>query len=172
MDAIQNLMTRRSVKKFKPDMVPADILDKIIKAGTNAPSGMNRQSSIILAVTNKQMRDKLSKMNAAVMGSNNDPFYGAPVVLVVLADKSIGTYKYDGSLVMGNLLNAAHALGVSSCWIHRAKEVFDSAEGKQILYSLGIVGDYEGIGNCILGYADCDIPAAKERKKNYVYFIK
>lgn len=172
MDAIQNLMTRRSVKKFKPDMVPADILDKIIKAGTNAPSGMNRQSSIILAVTNKQMRDKLSKMNAAVMGSNNDPFYGAPVVLVVLADKSIGTYKYDGSLVMGNLLNAAHALGVSSCWIHRPKEVFDSAEGKQILYSLGIVGDYEGIGNCILGYADCDIPAAKERKKNYVYFIK
>ncbi len=172
MDAIQNLMTRRSVKKFKPDMVPADILDKIIKAGTNAPSGMNRQSSIILAVTNKQMRDKLSRMNAAVMGSNNDPFYGAPVVLVVLADKSIGTYKYDGSLVMGNLLNAAHALGVSSCWIHRAKEVFDSAEGKQILYSLGIVGDYEGIGNCILGYADCDIPAAKERKKNYVYFIK
>lgn len=172
MDAIQNLMTRRSVKKFKPDMVPADILDKIIKAGTNAPSGMNRQSSIILAVTNKQMRDKLSKMNAAVMGSNNDPFYGAPVVLVVLADKSIGTYKYDGSLVMGNLLNAAHALGVSSCWIHRAKEVFDSAEGKQILDSLGIVGAYEGIGNCILGYADCDIPAAKERKKNYVYFIK
>lgn len=172
MEAIQNLLTRRSIRKYKPDMISEEILTKIIEAGIYAPTGMGRQSPIIIAVTDKKMRDKLSKMNAAVMGSNDDPFYGAPVVLVVLADKSIGTYKYDGNLVMGNLLNAAHALGVSSCWIHRAKEVFDSAEGKQILDSLGIVGDYEGIGNCILGYADCDTPPAKERKKNYVYFIK
>lgn len=133
---------------------------------------MGRQSPIILAVTDKAMRDRLSKMNAAIMGSENDPFYGAPVVLVVLADKNVPTYLYDGSLVMGNLMNAAHAEGIASCWIHRAKEEFNSEEGKKILHDLGITGDYEGIGHCILGYADGDEPAAKPRKENYVYYVK
>ena len=172
MDAIQNLLTRRSIRKYKPDMIPEDILNKIIEAGTYAATGMGRQSPIIIAVTNKETRDKLSRMNAAIMGTDSDPFYGAPVVLVVLADKSIGTHIYDGSLVMGNLMNAAHALGVSSCWIHRAKEEFESQEGKDILTSLGITGDYAGIGHCILGYADCDEPVPRRRKKNYVYYIK
>ena len=148
MDAMQNLLTRRSVRSYKPDPIPEDILEKIIEAGTYAPTAMGRQSPIIIAVTDKAMRDKLSKMNAAVNGSDKDPFYGAPSLLIVLADKNIPTYKYDGSLVMGNLMNAAHALGVSSCWIHRAKEEFDSEEGKAILKSLGIEGDYEGIGHC------------------------
>lgn len=111
-------------------------------------------------------------MNAAIMGVDSDPFYGAPVVLVVLADKNVPTYIYDGSLVMGNLMNAAHAEGIASCWIHRAKEEFNSPEGKQILQDLGITGDYEGIGHCILGYADGDEPAAKPRKENYVYSVK
>lgn len=133
---------------------------------------MGRQSPIILAVTDKAMRDRLSKMNAAIMGVDSDPFYGAPVVLVVLADKNVPTYIYDGSLVMGNLMNAAHAEGIASCWIHRAKEEFNSPEGKQILQDLGITGDYEGIGHCILGYADGDEPAAKPRKENYVYSVK
>ena len=172
MDAMQNLLTRRSVRKYKPDMVPQEKLDKILEAGTYAATGMGRQSPIILAVTDKAMRDRLSKMNAAIMGVDSDPFYGAPVVLVVLADKNVPTYIYDGSLVMGNLMNAAHAEGIASCWIHRAKEEFNSPEGKQILQDLGITGDYEGIGHCILGYADGDEPAAKPRNENYVYSVK
>lgn len=172
MDAMQNLLTRRSVRKYKPDMVPQEKLDKILEAGTYAATGMGRQSPIILAVTDKAMRDRLSKMNAAIMGVDSDPFYGAPVVLVVLADKNVPTYIYDGSLVMGNLMNAAHAEGIASCWIHRAKEEFNSPEGKQILQDLGITGDYEGIGHCILGYADGDEPATKPRKENYVYSVK
>lgn len=172
MDAMQNLLTRRSVRKYKPDMVPQEKLEKILEAGTYAATGMGRQSPIILAVTDKAMRDKLSKMNAAIMGVDSDPFYGAPVVLVVLADKNVPTYIYDGSLVMGNLMNAAHAEGIASCWIHRAKEEFNSEEGQKILQDLGITDDYEGIGHCILGYADGDEPAAKPRKENYVYSVK
>ena len=172
MDAMQNLLTRRSVRKYKPDMVPQEKLEKILEAGTYAATGMGRQSPIILAVTDKAMRDRLSKMNAAIMGVDSDPFYGAPVVLVVLADKNVPTYIYDGSLVMGNLMNAAHAEGIASCWIHRAKEEFNSPEGKQILQDLGITGDYEGIGHCILGYVAGDGPAAKPRKENYVYSVK
>ena len=133
---------------------------------------MGRQSPIIIAVTNREMRDRLSAMNAAVMGSQNDPFYGAPVVLVVLADKSVGPYLYDGSLVLGNLMLAAHAEGLGSCWIHRAKEEFESAEGKQILRDLGIEGEYEGIGHCILGYPAAPAAEPKPRKENYVYYIK
>ena len=130
------------------------------------------QSPIIVAVTDKATRDKLSQLNAAVLGGTNDPFYGAPVVLVVLADRQYPTYIYDGSLVMGNLMNAAHAVGLGSCWIHRAKEVFDSEEGKALLKEWGIEGDYEGIGNCILGYPAQANPAPKARKANYVHYVK
>ena len=152
-ETMQSILTRRSVRSYKPDMIPEDVLERILKAGTYAATGMGKQSPIIIAVTDKAMRDRLSKMNAAVMGTDTDPFYGAPVVLVVLADKRIPTYIYDGSLVMGNLMLAAHSEGIASCWIHRAKEEFASEEGKEILKSLGIEGDYEGIGHCILGYA-------------------
>ncbi len=173
MDAMQNLINRRSVRKYKPDMIPRDVLEKIVEAGTYAPTGMNKQAPIIIAVTNKAMRDRLSRMNAAVMGSEGDPFYGAPVVLIVLADKNLaGTYLYDGSLVMGNLMLAAHAQGIGSCWIHRAKQEFETEEGKAILKELGIEGDFEGIGHCILGYTDGEEPAAKPRKENYVYWIE
>ena len=173
MDAMQNLINRRSVRKYKPDMIPRDVLEKIIEAGTYAPTGMNKQAPIIIAVTNKAMRDRLSRMNAAVMGSDADPFYGAPVVLIVLADKNLaGTYLYDGSLVMGNLMLAAHAQGIGSCWIHRAKQEFETEEGKAILKERGIEGDFEGIGQCILGYADGEEPNPKPRKDNYVYWIE
>lgn len=169
----RTLCERRSFRAYKPDGLPEDVLERIITAGTYAPTGMNRQSPIIIAVTNKEMRDKIACLNAAVMGSDRDPFYGAPVVLVVLAKKSVPTYLYDGSLVMGNLLNAAHSEGVASCWIHRAKEVFETKEGKEILASLGIEDGYEGIGNCILGYSVAeDAPKAAERKDKYVYYIK
>ena len=133
-DLIQEMITRRSVRKYKPDMIPKETIDKIIEAGLYAPSGMGRQPVIILAVTNKEVRDRLSKLNAGIMGADGtDPFYGAPVVLVVLADKKVPTYLYDGSLVMANLMLAAHDQGIGSCWIHRAKEEFEQKEGKELL---------------------------------------
>lgn len=171
-EVINNMKTRRSIRKYKPDMIPDDVLDRIIEAGTYAATGMGKQSPIIIAVTNKEIRDKFSKMNAEIMGVDSDPFYGAPVVLIVLADKARPTYVYDGSLVMGNLMLAAHAEGIGSCWIHRAKEEFESAEGKAFLKSLGIEGDYEGIGHCVLGYTDGEEPKAMPRKENYVYCVK
>ena len=171
MTAIENMLTRRSVRAYKSDMIPKEIIEKIAEAGTYAATGMNRQSPIIIAVTNKELRDRLSAMNARIMGTDADPFYGAPVVLIVLADKSMPTYLYDGTLVMANLMLAAHGLGLGACWIHRAKETVELPEGKALLKKLGIEGDYEGIGNCIVGYPDCEYPAAKPRKENWVYYI-
>ena len=166
---LQAIESRRSVRRFKPDMVPAELLDQVLQAGTYAATGMGRQSPIILAVTDPKVRDQLSRMCAAIMGSDKDPFYGAPVVLVVLADKSRPTCVYDGSLVMGNLMLAAHSLGLGSCWIHRAKEEFESPEGKALLTSLGIQGEYEGIGHCILGYPEGELPQPAPRKGNWIY---
>ena len=133
MSTLNDLRTRRSARKYTDEMVPDEVLEKICEAGTYAATGMGRQSPIIICVTNKEVRDKLSARNAAVMGRGGDPFYGAPVVCVVLADRSVPTHVYDGSLVMGNLMNAARALGVGSCWIHRAREVFDTEERKALL---------------------------------------
>ena len=172
--AMENLLTRRSVRQYTAEIPPMEVIEEICKAGTYAPTGRNTQSPIILAVTNQEMRDSLSRMNARVLGNDSiDPFYGAPVVLVVLANRDTSyTYVEDGSLVMGNLMNAAHAKGLGSCWIHRAKEMFETKEGKQILADLGIEGDYVGIGNCILGYVDGEYPEAKPRKENWVYWVK
>ena len=175
-NTMQDLLTRRSVRSYTDEVPPREVIEEICKAGTYAPTGMNRQAPIIIAVTNREVRDRLSKLNAAVFGPDNDmdPFYGAPVVLVVLADTTAAmTWKEDGSLVIGNLLNAAHAKGLGSCWIHRAKEVFATDEGKAILAGLGIDTEkYVGIGNCILGYVNGDYPEAKPRKENYVYWIE
>lgn len=173
-ETLEIIKKRRSVRGYKADMVPKDVLDKIIEAGTYAATGMGRQSPIIISVSNKELRDKLSAMNAKIMGKEEgfDPFYGAPNVLIVLADKTMPTYLYDGSLVMGNLMLAAADLGVDSCWIHRAKEEFESEEGKAILKELGITGDYEGIGHCVLGYAANEVPEAASRKDNYVYYAE
>ena len=171
-EELEVMRQRRSVRSYKADPIPRELLEKVLEAGTYAPTGMGRQSPIILAVTDKALRDRIAKLNAAVMGRDNDPFYGAPAVLVVLADKSVPTYLYDGSLVMGNLLNAAHDVGLGACWIHRAKEVFASEEGKAILRELGVEGDYEGIGNCIIGYAAAPLPEAKPRKEGYVVWAE
>ena len=124
-ETMQTILTRRSIRAFKPDMLPRETIDAIIEAGLHAPSGMNTQNTVIIAITDKETRDRLSRDNAAVMGTDRDPFYGAPVVLVVLAEKGRRTYIHDGALVMGNLMLAAHALGVGSCWIHRAAETFE-----------------------------------------------
>lgn len=172
MEVLESILTRRSVKKYKSDPVAKELIEKIVQAGLCAPSGLNKQSPIILAVSNKEVRDELSRLNAQRdQFLRADPFYGAPVVLVVLADKSVPTYVYDGSLVMENMLLTAHELGLGACWIHRAKETFESPEGKAILKSLGIEGEYEGIGNCIVGYPDGDLPKEKPRKENRVYYV-
>lgn len=173
-ETLKVLETRRSCRAYKPELIEEEKLQAIIKAGTYAATGMGRQSPIIIAVTNKEMRDKLSAMNAKIMGQLEgfDPFYGAPELLIVLANKQMPTYLYDGTLVMGNLMNAAADLGVDSCWIHRAKEEFASEEGKDILKSLGIEGDYEGIGHLILGYASAPLKEAAPRKEDYVYYIR
>ena len=170
-EVIKTMEQRRSVRAYKPDQVAPELIDQILEAGSYAANGMGKQPVIVLAVTDKTLRDKLSGMNAAVMGRDGDPFYGAPAVLVVLADKSVPTHVYDGTLVMGNMMNAAASLGVASCWIHRAKETFESEEGKQILKDLGIEGDYEGIGNLIIGYADGEVKPAAPRKEKFAYRI-
>ena len=167
-ESIKNMIERRSVRGYKPDMIPKEDLDLILEAGTYAATGMGMQSPVIIAVTDKATRDQLSKMNADVMGTDTDPFYGAPVVLVVLADKNRPTHIYDGSLVMGNLMNAAHALGVDSCWIHRAREVFASEEGKALKAEWGVPESYVGIGHCVLGYRSGEYPKAKARKDGFV----
>ena len=178
---IKDIITRRSVKKYQDRQVPTELIEQIVKAGTYAPTGMNRQSPIILAITNKEMRDRISRINLDIVINNNlktssghaDPFYGAPVVLVVLAKKDVGTRIYDGSLVMENMMIAANSLGLGSCWIHRAKETFETEEGKKILQDLGINDEYEGIGNCIVGYDVEDaIKPQSPRKANYIYWIK
>ncbi len=171
-EAMRNLISRRSVRQYLDKPVPEDILNRILEAGTWAPSAMNRQSAIMIAVTDRALRDRLSAMNASIMGrEGTDPFYGAPVVVVVLADRNIPAHVYDGTLVMENLMLAAHAEGLGSCWIHRAKEEFDSPEGKEILHKLGITGDYEGIGHCILGYPAGELPEGKPRKAQFIYRV-
>ena len=170
-ETLTTLKNRRSCRAYKPELIEVEKLNAIIEAGTYAATGMGKQSPIIIAVTDKALRDKLSQMNAAVMGANMDPFYGAPELLIVLANKAVPTYVYDGSLVMGNMMNAAADLGVASCWIHRAREEFESEEGKAILRNLGIEGDYEGIGHLILGYAAAPANAPAPRKADYVYRV-
>ncbi len=170
-ETLKTMLERRSVRRFKSDPVPQEILDRIIEAGLYAASGKGRQSSIIIQVTDPALIAGISNANRIIGGWNEgfDPFYGAPAILIVLADKNIPTYLYDGSLVMGNLMLAAHALGIGSCWIHRAKQEFESAEGRAFLKKLGIEGDYEGIGHCALGYADGVIPGAAARLEGRVF---
>lgn len=170
-NALEVLKTRRAIRAYQDKMPERELIAQIVEAGTYAPTGMGRQSPVIVAVTNREIRNRLSRLNAGIMGNDSDPFYGAPVVLVVLADKQCPTYLYDGTLVMGNLMNAAHAVGLGSCWIHRAKEVFETPEGKALLREWGIEGEYEGIGNCIIGYSAQEAPQPKPRKPDYVHYI-
>ena len=174
-ETLKTLLERRSIRAYRPERISEEHLEAILQAGVWAPSAKNQQSPVLVVVQDPETVALMSRLNAQIMGTENDPFYGAGTVVVVLADPKATNATNavcDGALVMGNLMNAAHAEGVASCWIHRAKEVFASAEGQKILADLGITGDYEGIGNCILGYAAAEIPAPKARKENYVYYIK
>lgn len=162
---------RRSIRKYKKEPIREEQLQAILEAATYAPTGQGMQSPVMVAVTNPENVRELSRLNARVMGTDNDPFYGAPAVVVVLADAERSTCVEDGSLVMGTLMLAAHSVGVDSCWIHRAREVFESPEGKELLKKWGLSEKYIGIGNCILGYRDCEYPKAKERKKDYILYV-
>ncbi len=159
---LEKMKQRRSIRKYKQDIVPQEIIDQIIDAGLYAANGMGYQNTIIIQVTNRKLRDEISEMNRKIGGWKEgfDPFYGAPAMLIVLAKKDWANKVYDGSLVMGNLMLAAHELGIGSCWIHRAKEEFETEWGKELLKSLGIQEEYEGIGHCAIGYADGEYPKA------------
>ena len=170
---INNLVERRSCRNFKPDAIPEELVDDILTAGIYAPTGMGKQSPIIIQVASPKFRAELAEVNRSFgpWEEGFDPFYGAPVILIVLADRAIPTYLYDGSLVMGNLLNAAHSMGLGSIWIHRAKEEFESDWGKELLKKLGIEGNYEGIGHCAIGYAAEEAGEPVARKENYIYKV-
>ena len=166
-ETLKTLKERRSCRKYSAKQVEEEALDAILEAGTYAPTGMNRQAPVIVAVQDPQTVKKISKMNAAVMGTENDPFYGAPCVVVVLAEPERYTAVEDGSLVMGTLMNAAYEIGVGSCWIHRARQMFESEEGKELLRKWGLREDLIGVGNCILGYPD-EEPAPKPRREGRI----
>ncbi len=170
MDTIQALKTRRSTKAYTAQQVPDELLDQVLEAGLNAPSGRNNQKVVTVAVRNQADRDQLSKMNAAILGVDNDPFYGAPCVVAVLSDPERNTWVEDGSLVLGNLLHAAHALGLGSCWVHRAREVFDSDKGKDLLTKWGLPTHLRGIGFCLLGYS-AKAPIEKSLEENRIVKI-
>lgn len=172
-EVIEAMRERRSVRAYTEEVPSDELIERVVDAGLWAASGRGRQSPIVLAVTDRALRDRLSAMNARIMGApeGTDPFYGAPVVLVVLADRSVPTHVYDGSLVMGNLMLAAHELGLGSCWIHRAREEFDTPEGRQILANLGVEGDYEGVGHCVLGYA-AEVPEPKPRREGRLVWAR
>ncbi|BBF43384.1 oxygen-insensitive NAD(P)H nitroreductase [Lachnospiraceae bacterium KM106-2] len=167
-ETLKNLETRRSIRKYKETQIKEEELNAILRAGTYAPTGKNKQSPVMIVAQEKELVKRLSKMNAMIMGTEGDPFYGAPTAVIVVADKTNYNYVKDGSLVMGNLMNAAHAVGVGSCWINRAKEMLETEEGKKLLKHWGLDENYEGIGICILGYADGIYPVASPRKKDYI----
>ena len=169
-EILECIETRRSIKSFKSDMPDAADVDAVIKAGLEAASGRNMQAPIIVAVRNPEIRAKLAEFNGKMYGAK-DPFYNAPVILIVLAKKEAHTYVYDGSLTLGNMMLAAHSIGLGSCWIHRAKETFETAEWKEWLASIGITEDVEGIGHLALGYAACEYPAKKPRREGRVIYV-
>ena len=169
-ETIQTLTTRRSTKAYTDQQVDDALLDQILEAALYAPTVKNNQKFVTVAVRDKATRDQLSRMNAQIQGSNADPFYNAPCVVVVLSDPEVNTWVEDGSLVLGTLLNAAHSLGVSSCWVHRAREMFDSEEGKALLEKWGLPTHLRGIGNCLLGYP-AQPPMEKPRESNRIFKI-
>lgn len=164
-DTINCLLNRRSVRAYRPEQIKSEELEEILQAGLYAPSAMNRQSAVMLVIQDRETISMLSRLNAEVMGRDTDPFYGAPTVIVVLADKNAPNHVQDASLVMGNMMNAAFSLGVDSCWINRAREVFEMPEARALLREKGISDDYVGVGNCILGYRSGELPEAPPRRE-------
>ncbi len=169
-ETIKTLTSRRSVRSFKDTPVPDDVMEEILEAGKYAPSGRGLQSAVMVVVKDKALIKKLSEINAEIMGAVNDPFYEAPALIIVFADSTVNTYVEDGSLVIGNILNAAYSLGIDSCWIHRARETFQTEFGKELMKKWGLDEKYVGIGNCILGYIKGPRQQAAARKENFVIY--
>ena len=173
-EVIRAMKERRSIRNFKAEMPPRELLDQIVEAGLYAANGMGKQAAIIVAVTNRALRDRLTAVNRRIGGwsEDYDPFYGAPVILIVLAESSRATRVCDGSLVIGNLMLAAHSLGLGSIWIHRAKEEFEMPEYRQLLRDLGVEGEWEGVGHCAVGYVDGEYPAPAKRREGRVFWAE
>lgn len=163
-EVIKTIKERRSIRAYREEQITKEQLDAILEAGSFAPSGMGQQANMMVAVQDPETIAQLSRLNAQVMGMEIDPFYGAPTLVVVFADSSRLTYVEDGSLVIGTMMLAAASVGVDSCWIHRAKETFESEEGRALKEKWGVPENYVGIGNCILGYREGDLPEAAKRK--------
>ena len=167
------LCERRSIRKFKPNQIPRDVLDEILKCGTFAPNGKSKQSAKMVVVQNHDLIEEIAKVNGSFVNKVGlNPFYNAPTLIIVFADKNISTYIEDGCAVISNLINAAFSLGVDSCWVHRAKETFETEFGKKLLDKWGITEEYVGIGNVVLGYRDMILPPAMPRKEDYIIFDK
>ena len=173
-ETIENLKTRRSIRKFKDEQISDEDLNTILEAGTYAPTGRGAQSPKIVVIQNEDTIKELSAWNRSFfpteMPEDMDPFYGGKTLLIVLADSELPTYVEDGASVLAVLVNAAHAVGVGSCWIHRARDEFASPEGKKLLKEWGIDEKYEGIGHVVLGYPDMESEAAP-RKEDYIHFV-
>ncbi len=167
-DTIQDLLTRRSIRSYKKEQITEEEMNTVLECGLYAPTAMGKQSPRMVAVRDAALIKRLSAMNAAVMGSSNDPFYGAPAAIVVFAQKENPNSVQDASLVLGNLLNAAHALGLGSCWINRAKEMFEKEDGLALMKEWGLSEEYAGVGICILGYIEGDYPVPVPRKADYI----
>lgn len=168
-EVISSILERRSVRKYQQRQISEEELKTVLEAGKYAACGMGIQAETMVVVQDKETLAQLSAMNAAIMGKpGTDPFYGAPTAIIVLVERAKKTAVQDGSLVMGNLMLAAHAIGLGSCWINRAFEEFESPEGKALLQKWGLNGDYIGVGHCILGYPEGPLPAAKPRRANTV----
>lgn len=168
-ETLSNLLTRRSIKKYKPEQITEEQLQAILEAGQYAPSGMNKQSPVFVAVQDPATVEKLARMN--IPGGKSNPFYGAPTVVLVLVSTSVSTGVEDASLAIGNMCNAAHALGLGSCWIHRAKEMFETEEGKALLQQWGVEGNYRGVGCFIVGHAD-EEKKPSPRREGRVFYIR
>ena len=173
-EIIKAIKERRSIRKFKPDMPPKADIEQIVEAGLYAANGMGKQAVVTIAVTNQEIRDRIAETNRKIGGWKEgfDPFYGAPVILIVLAEKNWANRVYDGSLVMGNMMLAAHSLGLGSIWIHRAKEEFEQSEWKKLLSDIGVSGEWEGIGHCAVGYIEGEVPQAARRKEGRVFWVE
>ena len=170
-EVLENIKNRRSIRSYKNNPVPEDLLNLVLEAGSYAPSGMGRQSPTIIAIKDKKYRDIISKLNAKVMNRDADPYYGAPIIILVLADSTISTYVEDGTCALENMMLAASSLGLGTVWVHREKEIFDSKEGKALLKEWNLPETLKGVGSIALGYSNEPIKEAKKRKDNYIVKI-
>ena len=171
-ETLQNIRTRRSCRNYKPEQISDEELTAILEAGTWAPTAKGLQDPWIVAVQDKKLREHLTRMNANVMGTAGDPFYGAPTIVLVFGSPEWANYIQDGSLVLGNMMLAAHSIGIASCWINREIQMFRTPEGKAVIRSLGLPENVGGIGALAVGYAAASPKEPKPRKDKYYRIIR